>query len=361
MKVGYFTDTYFPQVNGVTFTLASWKKVLKEKANIYYPNDPSGKYKPGQGEFSFPSIKLPFYSGYRVAFPFGISKLAKELDIVHIHGLFTMAAAGAYIAKKFNLPRIITYHTPVEMYTHYMSKSKIIMSPLRKLYAYWEKRILNHSNLILVPSEPVKEYLKKRGIKNIEVLSNGIETNQFRRTRTTAFRKKYNIKEGKVIGYCGRTGYEKKIEDLIHIAPQFKGQILIAGNGPAFDYYKNLSKNLRNVKFLDFIDRKELPAFYSYLDIFAFPSVVETQVIVALESMACGVPVVGADALALKETIEPGKTGYLYKPGHSRELLEKINLAYKTRKKLSGNCIKFAKENSVENTVKKLLEIYNRF
>jgi len=80
--------------------------------------------------------------------------------------------------------------------------------------------------------------------------------------------------------------------------------------------------------------------------------------LVALEAMACGTPVIGADALALKETIIDGKTGYLYKPGDVDELFMKLEMAYENREILAGNCVAEARKHSVENTVNALRKIY---
>ncbi len=70
-----------------------------------------------------------------------------------------------------------------------------------------------------------------------------------------------------------------------------------------------------DVRFLGFLERDELAAFYSALDVFAFPSPVETQGLVALEANACGTPVVGANAGALSNTIVAGETGYHFESG----------------------------------------------
>jgi len=90
-------------------------------------------------------------------------------------------------------------------------------------------------------------------------------------------------------------------------------------------------------------------AFYTCLDVFVFPSQAETQGLVALEAMACGTPVVGADALALKDTIQEGMNGYLYECGNRKDLLDKIKKAYNNRDKLSKSSKEYVQEHSVEN------------
>ncbi len=363
MNIGIFTDTYFPQINGVTYTISLWKeKIEKENRNNVYIYYPKSSYTPQKNEFPFRSFEFRFYKGYRIAIPANISKKARSLDIVHIHGLFSMAIAGIYIAKRHHIPLILTYHTPADEYIRYITRRKSLQAALMRIYNLWERRILESCDLITVPSQAIKERLSKKGIKNnVIVLSNGVDLNFFRRVDTGKFKTKYDIPSGKIIGFCGRLGYEKHIEDIIEISDKFKGMVLIAGKGPAADYYKKMAEGKENVKFLGFLDRRELMEFYSSLDLFVFPSTAETQGLVALEAMACGVPVIGANALALKDTIKDGETGYLYEQGNLSDLLDKIQKGYENREILSENSVKCVQQHSVENTIKKLMEIYNRF
>lgn len=356
MNIGFFTDTYFPQINGVTYTLSMWKRELEKKDNrvqIYYPKS---EYMPEKNEFALKSFEFPFYKEYNVAFP--LVKGAKDLDIVHIHGLFSLAIAGLYTSRRYKLPKILTYHTPADEYISYMTRKKSIKNALIKTYNRWEKRLLNSCDVITVPSSVIKERLKEKGIEDAIILSNGLDLDFFKPVTTKNFRDKYKIQGGKVIGFCGRHGYEKHLEDLIRVADDFNGDILIAGSGPAHRHYKKLAAQKKNVRFLGFLDREDLPAFYSCLDVFVFPSTVETQGLTALEAMACGTPVVGANELALKKTIKDGKTGYLYESGDIPELIQKIEICYDEKENLSKDCLDYVKRHSVEKTVEKLLDIY---
>jgi len=358
MKIGIFTDTYFPQVNGVTFTIAMWKEKLEERGYEIYIYYPSSSYKPKEREFPFRSFEFKFYKGYRVAIPASIAKKSEDLDIIHIHGLFSMAIAALYISKKYGLPRILTYHTPADEYIEYITRKGPLKKTLMRLYNLWEKKLLNSCSVVTCPSNVIRERLLKKGVKDALVLSNGIDLNFFKPVETEEFKNKYGIKEGKVIGFCGRFGYEKHLEDLIEISDKFDGEIIIAGKGPAENYYRKISKDKKNVKFLGFLSREDLLAFYSSLDLFIFPSTAETQGLVALEAMACGTPIVGANALALRDTIQDGVNGYLYERGKEGDLMEKMELAYKNRDRLSENCKEYVKQHSVDKTIEKLIEIY---
>jgi 1,2-diacylglycerol 3-alpha-glucosyltransferase len=359
MKIGFLTDTYFPQVNGVTFTIQAWKDELEKRGHevgIYYPR---GGYKPCEGEIEFPAMDFRFYEGYRLAIPWNISKKTKNLDILHQHGLYTMALAGIWSSVKNKTPKILTFHTPGDEYTDYLPLSKHLGWAYKKGYLLWERWLLNRYGKITTASPVIRDRLLQNKIKDVEILSNGLDLRLFHKVETENFRDMHGITAEKVIGFCGRLGYEKHVEDLIAAADEFEGQVLIAGEGPAKKYYEKLSEKKKNVKMLGFIPRHDLRQFYSALDVFVFPSFCETQGLVALESMACETPVIAVPVAALKTTIDDGETGYHFMPKDPKDLLLKVDKCYENMAKLRKACLKKARENSIKNTIDKLETIYS--
>ncbi|PKM91987.1 MAG: hypothetical protein CVU81_02915 [Euryarchaeota archaeon HGW-Euryarchaeota-1] len=356
MRIAFFTDTYFPQVNGVTFAVNQFKKAIERSKShnitLFYP---TSNYKPAQNEIPLFSLPFPFYKGFRVIFPW--QRISSEtFDIVHTHGLYGAALLGLKVAKKLKIPCVATYHTPTYLYTDYLLSwlPLFIKKPANKLLRaicwWWEKRILKQCDLVLAPSEVIVEFLRARGIKNAVELSNGIDLTQFKSKRKKLSRK--------TIGYVGRLGFEKHVEDLINIAKQFDGDILIVGDGPARQYYEKLAKGKPNIKFLGNVAREKLNDIYNSLDFLVNSSTVETQSLTAIEAMACGTPVIGAAALALEKTITHGITGFLYEPGNYEDLFKKLQIAYQNKDFLSKNCINKAKTQDIKQTTNKLLQLY---
>jgi glycosyltransferase involved in cell wall biosynthesis len=89
-----------------------------------------------------------------------------------------------------------------------------------------------------------------------------------------------------------------------------------------------------------------------------FPSPVETQGIVALEATACGTPVVGVDAGALRDTIEVGTNGYRYERGDIDDFRAHISRALDERDRLSASCLDLRESISVDHAVDKLQSVY---
>ena len=112
------------------------------------------------------------------------------------------------------------------------------------------------------------------------------------------------------------------------------------------------------MRFLGFLDREDLPAFYSALDVFAFPSPVETQGIVALEAVACGTPVVGADQGALAETVAAGATGYHFAAGDPAALSAAVERALAERGALSASCLERREDLDVAVAIDRLEALY---
>jgi len=135
----------------------------------------------------------------------------------------------------------------------------------------------------------------------------------------------------------------------------------MGGDGPAREDLESLATDLDvDARFLGFLPREELPAFYSLLDAFVFPSPIETQGLVALEANACGTPVVGVDAGALSTTVVDGVTGYHYAHGDVTGCRAAIERVLDERDALSRSCLDRRDSLSVEHAVDQLASLYDR-
>jgi glycosyltransferase involved in cell wall biosynthesis len=364
MQVVAFSDTYFPSINGVTYTIKSWRDGWEARGgrmDVVYPAQDG--YEPSEGEHPVRSLPFPFYNDFQLGLP-ELPSSIPDPDLVHLHGPFTMGISGLRLARRTNAPVVSTYHTPISRYAEYLSSHGRVVGVIERAAKRYEQVFYRYPDVIIVPShEARREFLSTVDVETpVEVVSNGVDIETFRPTDSESFRKRHEIDPDQpIIGYTGRHGYEKSLEEIIDVAAETGYTTVMGGDGPARSDLEQYADRVgADVRFLGFLDRSKLPEFYSSLDVFAFPSRNETQGLVALESFACGTPVVSADAGALSDTVEDGVTGYRYTPGNIREFAERIERALAESERLRNNCLDRRASISVEASVDALTAVYDR-
>ncbi|ESS12296.1 MAG: glycosyltransferase [uncultured archaeon A07HR60] len=360
--VAAFTDTYLPTVNGVSYTVATWSRRWRQAGgvmNVVYPG--SRAHSPGEAEFPVRSAPFPLYDGYRFGLPSTPATLP-DPELVHAHTPFTMGLAGRRFAHKRDLPFVASFHTPTAEYTQYVSNLWPISRVMSRTAAQYERWFYRGADAVVVPSEVIRDQSTSRfGETPVHVVPNGVDTNRFQPVDDTTFRDRRGLGDELLVGYTGRHGYEKQLGDLVAAVDglDHDARLVIGGDGPAREgLVADADARGIDAKFPGFLDRSKLPAFYSALDVFCFPSPVETQGLVALEAMACGTPVVGADEGALVETIDHDETGYLYSAGDPAAFRTAISRAIDTKDRLQQQCIDRRDELDVSRALEQLRDVY---
>lgn len=315
--VAAFTDTYLPTVNGVSYTVRTWRDRWRRRGGemaVVYP-EASGR-PPTTGEHPVPSAPLPFYEGFRFAVPAvpdGVR--SADPDVVHAHTPFALGLAARRLAGDLDTPLVASYHTPAGEYARYVSET--LAAPIKRVTDGYERWYFDGADAIVVPSETAAAAIGAID-PPVHVVSNGVDTDRFRPADERAvaeFKRRHGLPEGPLVGYTGRHGHEKRLGELLDATAGLEAGLVLAGDGPARPELERRAEGREDVSFLGFLDRAELPAFYSALDAFAFPSPVETEGLVAIEAIACGTPVVAVAAGALTETVTDGETGTHFPPG----------------------------------------------
>jgi len=360
--VAAFTDSYLPTVNGVTYTIRTWAERWRDRGGRMDVVYPGSDYDPERFEHPVRSRPFPFYAGYRLAAP-RIPDGVPDVDVVHTHTPFALGIAGFRLARRVDVPLVASYHTPTDEYAEYLTWGPRSAKGLRRASRRWERWFFDRADLVFVPSEATRTRLRASvGVRTpISVLSNGVDTDRFRPVDATGFLRRHGLDgERPLVGYTGRHGYEKCLDELIDAAADLDVTLVFGGDGPARgDLEERADDRGVDARFLGFLDREELPAFYTALDLFAFPSPVETQGIVAMEAAACGTPVVGADSGALADTIAEDIAGYRHESGDVEEFRARIRQGLRDRERLSQACLARRAEISVEHTLDRLEEHYD--
>jgi len=362
-RVAAFTDTYLPTVNGVTYTVRTWRERWSERGgqmDVVYPRSPD--YESERGEHPVRSVDFPFYQGYRLAVPYTPGEVVAP-DVVHSHSPFSVGVAGYRYARSEGAPFVVSYHTPTSEYVEYLAPDAVT-APVERGSAAWERWFLDRADLVLAPSERTRTHVEELGVStSVIALPNGVDVEFFSPTDPGDFLAASGLDgiDAPLVGYTGRHGYEKRLLDLVDAAVDLDVTLVFGGDGPAREDVEARADELDvDARFLGFLDREDLPAFYTALDVFAFPSPVETQGIVALEANACGTPVVGANAGALSETVVDGETGYHFPVGDVTSFGDAIDRALADERRLSETCLDRRDAVSVERSIDRLEVAYDR-
>ncbi len=378
LRVAFFSDTYLPAVDGVVTSMLNFKKELKKKGHkifMFVAGDSAAKRKYQNDDvFIVQGINFKPYPQYKVAvFPYmSMIKInALDIDIIHAQTPFAMGLAALMSAKILGKPIIGSYHTLVDnkdIIGSYYPKNKRIRYVAEIAARQYIKFFYSSCDCVFAPSGTIKRILEKKGIKNVYIVPNSVDIKRFNpEVSGQNIRRALKLRNNqKVILYVGRISREKKLEVLLNAAHALNMKrddivFVIGGHGPALEYYKRMAEKLKldNLKFVGFIENKKLAEYYAACDVFCIPSTFETQGMVALEAMACGKPVVGADYLALKELIKNGKNGEKFKPGSHSECARKIEKVLNSSDKYTNCAIDTANEFSLERTTQRMLDLYN--
>jgi glycosyltransferase involved in cell wall biosynthesis len=359
--VAVFTDTYLPTVNGVSYTIQTWRDRWVDRGgrmHVVYPE--ADGHDPVPDEHPVTAFEFPFYEGFHLGLPETPPDVGAA-DLVHAHTPFLLGLAGMRFARAAEVPLVASYHTPTAEYADYLTGGPLADGVEWAARAY-ERWYLNRTDAVVVPSEPARAHLGEIGIETpVYVVPNGVDVERFAPVDAAAFRERHDLPDGPLVGYTGRHGYEKRVGDVLDAATHLGDvTVVFGGDGPARADLEAKAERLGvDARFLGFLDREELPAFYSALDVFAFPSPVETQGLVALEANACGTPVVGADSGALSETIDDGETGFHFPAGDAASFARAIERALDEQDRLRETCLARRDGLSVEHAVDRLSEVFD--
>ncbi|MCC6274520.1 MAG: glycosyltransferase, partial [Leptospiraceae bacterium] len=167
----------------------------------------------------------------------------------------------------------------------------------------------------------------------------------------------------------GRISYEKNCDVIINSFKLINEQIpsstlTIIGEGPALGSLKIQAEKLGladKIHFLGFINHDILHEYYPKYDAFLTASTMETQGLVILEAIACGLPAIGVNSFAIPELVVDNKNGYIAEPFNVREIADKTILLLTGKEKFSEfskASIEIASEHELGKCVDKMEEVY---
>lgn len=328
LRVGVFTESYPPVVNGVTtsvITLIAQLEKLGHDVFVFSSEFPGHK---GDSDnvVRVPAMFTPFDKAYPVPLPLtprilkGVAKL--ELDIIHTQSPFLMGIVAQRVAAAHGVPLVATNHTIYTQYVHYIPFAP---RPMAELSAHtWIGWYYSRCSTVITPSNFSASRLRSEyGVAQdrIAVIPSGIPIPEpISEEAKMEVRQRYGIPaDAPVLTYAGRMAKEKNLKMLLAACENviFKERpdayLLLAGAGMHAGLLKECASQSPLLKdrviLTGFLPRAALDPIYATSTLLAFPSLTETQGMVLGEAMAVGTPCVAVNEGGAPETVMDGIDG----------------------------------------------------
>lgn len=367
MNIAIFTDTYFPDINGIASSIYTLSNRLISKGHhvyIFSISAPTRKTKLVHSNppvYRIPSVSIFFVKPYRAALPMylDVLEICKKfkIDIVHSQTEFSMGLMAMTIATSLGIPLIHTYHTMLEDYTYYIGNGKMVTPNAARRYS---AIFVNRVQALIVPTEKVKNSLTNWGAKGTPtyIIPSGINLRPFMKENnnedfTRQIKKEFGIKDSdKVLLSIGRIAKEKSLDMAIRQMPEIlkiNPDILfvIVGRGPATEDLKALTIELNiqdRVIFPGSVSFDDVGKYYQIGDAFISCSTTETQGLTYYEALAAGLPVIARYDDCIADVLEDTVNSRVFKDAKDLPLcVKEIFENDETRARMSAKAVESVK------------------
>ena len=241
--------------------------------------------------------------------------LARTVDVFHCHG-FVSALMGCFISMLTRRPFIGT------------EQSIIWNNSISKLAS---RVIYRRARLCIASSRTVYEGFRKLGVKNIEIIPNGVDLEKFTQKDKCTICKMSDVQHKEpVILSVGRLekvkGHKYLIEAFSILKKEVRNaRLILVGDGSERGNLEGQAEKLGvidSVQFIGAIGHDDIPHYYHKADVFLMPSLSEGFGITVIEAMASGIPIVTTNVGSLAELVEDKKTGLFALPASASSLAQ---------------------------------------
>lgn len=318
LQVAIFAEVFHPVANGVVLAVEHLCRELRALHIFVILVTPKmAKREPrfsgsADVEIQLNSFVLPGTSGYRALWPRLSRRQRAELTgvrIVHAHSFFVAGMLAQRAARALGSPFILSYHTRLDAYLHYAG-------PAAGFVRAWLDRhirsLANTAALVTVPTRAIAAELRRKGVRvPLSVVPSGLDLTVFDgldRSERLAEALRRSPGDALILSVA-RLAREKNLPFLLDSFARLRraATLLLVGEGPERDALSRHAMALgvdHRLRFLGMMGRSELGMLYRTCDLFAFPSLTETQGLVIAEALYTGLPVVLIDTEPAREITE---------------------------------------------------------
>ena len=322
MRIDIVTDTFAPDINGVSMTLGRLCDGLRVRGHRVHVIR-SGE-RANHRETPAASLTLPGYKEVRVGLPgpFKLRKrwLKKRPDVIYVATESPLGKSAVKAAKALGIPVATGFHTNVHEYMeqyHLAGLQPVAMSYLRRFHA--------RADRTLVPSPGMLERLEGEGFDHVHLLGRGVDCQLFDPARRCeSLRASWGARSGVPVGLAvGRVAAEKNLDLAMEAFTAIRAAIpdfraVVVGDGPV---RARLAEKHPWVHFAGVRAGEELARHYASADFLLFPSETETFGNVLLEGMASGLVTVGYDYAAAALHVDHAANGLKVAKGDAAEFI----------------------------------------
>jgi glycosyltransferase involved in cell wall biosynthesis len=321
MRIAYVTETWPPELNGVSLTVERTVRFLRSRGHLVElirPRQADEAPLDASDEFRTAGCVIPMYPDLR----FGLARVAtlarrfeqSRPDLVHLATPGPLCWAALAAARGAGITTSSDFRTNFHQYSRHYGLGFVSGAVLGLL-----RRFHNLSQRTFVPTQAARRELAAAGFHNLSVVGRGVDTQRFTPSaRRAALRASWKARpDTPVFLSVGRVAAEKNVELALRAFAQAREQrpdlrMVVVGDGPA---RARLAAAYPDVRFVGAQRGAELAAHYASADVFLFPSLTDTFGNVVMEALASGLPVVAFDCAAAAEHVVDGRNGRLATPG----------------------------------------------
>jgi phosphatidylinositol alpha 1,6-mannosyltransferase len=310
VRIAIVTESFLPQVNGVTNSVLRVVEHLRDRGNDVLVIAPGlsgpAEYR-GAPVVRIPAVDLPVVTSLPIGVP--TRTVLKALTsfaphVVHLASPFVVGARGLAAARRLRIPSVAVYQTDIAGFATAYGLGLGARAAWR-----WVRRLHTRADRTLAPSTESVRELRSHGVPRVHRWGRGVDIERFSPAHADpALRAELAPNGELLVGFVGRLAPEKEVDRLIALAGVSGIRVVVVGDGPELD---TLRDRMPGAAFLGARYGHELSTAYASLDVFVHTGPHETFCQAVQEAMASGLPVLAPDAGGPRDLVSPDRTGYL--------------------------------------------------